>query len=294
VSHDHHHHAHNNLRLAFFLNLGFTILEIVGGIYVNSVSILSDALHDLGDSLSLGISWYLQRKSETAANRFYTFGYKRFSLLGALINSLILVGGSIFIINEAVQRFFVHEQPDAQGMIILALIGVAVNGYAAWKVSHGKSLNEKVISWHLIEDVLGWVAVLIVAVVLNFKYIPFLDPALSILITVFVLFNVIKRLRETFNIFLQGTPEGINAREIIEKISELDHVKSLHHTHIWSLEGESHVFTTHVLLCDIHEFSQMTGVKKQIRELLKPYHFSHFTVELELSEEDCSLKTIGN
>lgn len=284
-----HHHSRSNLKLAFFLNLAFTVLEIVGGLYVNSISILSDALHDLGDSVSLGISWYLQRKSERAANRFYTFGYKRFSLLGALINSLILIGGSIFIVNEAVGRFFEPEQANAQGMILLALIGVAVNGYAAWKLSYGKTLNEKVVSWHLLEDVLGWVAVLIVAVILNFKYIPYLDPALSILITLFVLFNVIKRLRETFQIFLQGSPEGINAEEIIEKIKSLEHVRSMHHTHVWSLEGESHVFTTHVLLCDIHDFRQMTEVKKQIRELLKPYHFSHFTVELELSEEDCSL-----
>ncbi|MEQ8517470.1 MAG: cation diffusion facilitator family transporter [Cytophagales bacterium] len=290
MSHSHSHkHENKNLKVAFFLNLAFTFLELIGGFYVNSVSILSDALHDLGDSLSLGISWYLQRKSKSEADRFFTFGYSRFSLLGALINSVILIAGSIFIINEAIARFFEPQEANAQGMIILAIIGVAVNGYAAWKLSHGKSLNEKVVSWHLIEDVLGWTAVLIVAIVLNFKYIPYLDPALSILITLFVLFNVVKRLRQTFLIFLQGTPKEINADEIIYKIKSLDKVKSLHHTHIWSLEGESHVITTHVMLRDIHEFKEMAEVKKKIREILKPYNFSHFTIELELSEEDCSL-----
>ncbi len=288
-----HHHLHKhdnkNLKVAFFLNLAFTFIELAGGFYVNSVSILSDALHDLGDSLSLGISWYLQKKSKGGADRFFTFGYARFSLLGALINSAILIAGSIFIINEAIGRFFDPQVADAQGMIILAIIGVLVNGYAAWKLSHGKSLNEKVISWHLIEDVLGWTAVLIVAIVLNFKYIPFLDPALSILITLFVLFNVLKRLRQTFLIFLQGTPMGIDADEILNKIKSIDRVKSLHHTHIWSLEGESHVFTSHVMLRNIHEFNQMAEVKKQIRDILKPYNFSHFTIEMELNEEDCSL-----
>ncbi len=133
-------------------------------------------------------------------------------------------------------------------MIVFAIIGVAVNGYAAWKLSKGKSLNERVVSWHLVEDVLGWIAVLIVAIVLLFTDINYLDPALSLLITLYILWNVVMRLRETLMIFLQAVPSGINIEAIKDRILQLPHVHSLHHTHVWSLEGEHHVFTTHIKL----------------------------------------------
>src|SRR5690606_7238014 len=152
-----HNPSGKNLKLAFFLNLGFTIFEIIGGFYVNSVAIISDALHDLGDSLSLGTAWYLQKKSHQGKDSRFSFGYKRFSLLGALINSLVLIGGSIFVIYQAVLRIIEPEASDAQGMIIFAIVGVAVNGFAAYKLSGGTSMNEKVVSWHLLEDVLGWI-----------------------------------------------------------------------------------------------------------------------------------------
>lgn len=160
MGHHHHHTSSDNLRFAFFLNLGFTVLEFIGGLYVNSIAIISDAVHDLGDSLSLGTSWYLERKSKKGPNTQFSYGYGRFSLLGALINSLVLIGGSIYVVYEAVGRILEPEYSDAQGMMVFAIIGVVVNGYAAWKVSKGKTMNEKVVSWHLLEDVLGWVAVL--------------------------------------------------------------------------------------------------------------------------------------
>lgn len=276
--------------MAFWLNLGFTILEIFGGLYTNSVAILSDALHDLGDSLSLGTAWYLERKSHQGADKKYTFGYRRFSLLGALINSVVLILGSIFVIREAVGRFMEPEASDAQGMIVFAVIGVTVNGYAAWRLSSGRTLNERVVSWHLLEDVLGWVAVLIVAIVLLFEEINYLDPALSLLLTLYILYNVIQRLRQTMHIFLQGTPDELQPAEIEERILEVEHVHSLHHTHVWSLEGESHVFTTHLKLKEIHSFDQILEVKKRVKEILKEYPFSHYTVETELDEETCELK----
>ncbi len=291
MSHDHHHHDHanENLRLAFFLNLGFTILEIFGGLWVNSVAILSDALHDLGDSFSLGLSWYLNKKAKQGADKTYSFGYRRFSLLGALVNSLVLVGGSIYIITEAVGRILEPEHSDALGMVVFAIIGVAVNGYAAWKVSSGKTLNERVVSWHLLEDVLGWVAVLIVAIVLLFKDIHYLDPALSLAITLYVLWNVVKRLKETLHLFLQGVPYDIKAEEVEAKILAVANVQSLHHTHIWSLEGENHVFTTHVRLQNIDTFEQILTAKAAIKAVLKEYPFSHYTVETELDRESCEL-----
>lgn len=286
-------HSHNktgkNLKIAFFLNLGFTIIEIFGGLYVNSVAIVSDAIHDLGDSFSIGIAWYLEKKSQKQADKKYSFGYARFSLLGAIINSLVLIAGSIFIINEAVGRILDPESSNASGMLILALVGVAVNGYAAWKLSSGKSINEKVVSWHLIEDVLGWVAVLIVAVILNFKEINYLDPALSLLITIYILWNVIKRLRQSVFIFLQRTPYGIDANEIENRILKIDHVDSIHQTHIWSLEGQNHVYTTHVKLKGIESFSQIIEIKEKLKDILNEYPFKDYTIETELDKETCPL-----
>jgi cobalt-zinc-cadmium efflux system protein len=289
MGHDHHHGSSKNLKFAFFLNAAFTVFELIGGFYVNSVAIISDAVHDLGDTISLGSSWYLQNKSRQGRNDKFSFGYKRFSLLGALINSLVLIGGSIYVISEAVSRLITPEYSDAGGMLIFAIVGVAVNGIAAWKLSKGASMNEKVVSWHLIEDVLGWVAVLIVAIVLHFYDTPYLDPALSLLITLFILYNVFKRLKETLFIFLQGVPKDINLNEIEKKLQAIPHIASLHHMHVWSLEGTDHVFTTHIKLEDINKFEQLLDVKRQVKNVLKEYHFDHYTIETELDKESCDL-----
>jgi cobalt-zinc-cadmium efflux system protein len=294
MGHDHSHSTSGkNLKLAFFLNLAFTILEFIGGLYVNSVAIVSDAVHDLGDSLSLGTSWYLDKKSKEKSSSNFSFGYRRFSLLGALINSLVLIGGSIYVIYEAVGRLLEPEHSDAQGMIIFALIGISVNGYAAYKLSGGKTLNEKVVSWHLLEDVLGWVAVLIVAVILSFRDNHYLDPALSLFITLYILYNVFKRLKETLFIFLQGVPKEIDLNEIESRLLNITNVASLHHTHIWSLEGEHHVFTAHVKLKNITEFSEILKVKEEVKKTLKEYDFEHYTVETELDSETCDLDNSG-
>ena len=289
-SHDHDHHQGNgNIKLAFFMNFGFTILEFFGGMYVNSIAIISDALHDLGDSLSLGLAWYLDSKSKQGADKSFTFGYTRFSLLGALVNSLVLVAGSIFVINEAVGRILEPEHSDAQGMIIFAIIGVLVNGYAAWKVSSGKTLNERVISWHLLEDVLGWAGVLVVSIILLFKDIHYLDPALSLFITAYILWNVLKRLKDTLYLFLQGSPEGIDVEELQQEFLQLDKVADTRHVHLWSLDGETHVFTAHILLENTDSYQDILNLKKQIRKILEPYRFSHSTIEVELDEETSSL-----
>lgn len=289
MSHQHH-HSGKNLKLAFWLNLFFTIFEFIGGLYVNSVAIISDAIHDLGDSLSLGLSWYLDHKSKQGANSTFSFGYARFSLLGALINSLVLIGGSVFVIREAVKRLVEPELSNATGMLAFALIGVAVNGYAAWKLSSGQSMNERVVSWHLLEDVLGWVAVLIAAIVLQFYQTPYLDPALSLFITAYILWNVIRRLRETLMLFLQGAPRDVNLQALEGKLLSIPNVDSLHHTHIWSLDGERHVFTTHVKLKEIEGLPNLLEIKHRMKAALKPYGFAHYTIEVELSAEDCGLE----
>lgn len=293
MGHDHHHHhdhtSGSNLKLAFFLNAAFTVFELIGGFYVNSVAIISDAIHDLGDTLSLGTSWYLQNKSKQERDAKFSFGYKRFSLLGALINSIVLIAGSIYVISEAISRLIEPEYSDAGGMLIFAIVGVAVNGFAAWKLSKGTSMNEKVVSWHLIEDVLGWIAVLFVAIILHFYETPYLDPALSLLITLFILWNVYKRLKETLFIFLQGVPREINLKEIELKLEALPNIASLHHMHVWSLEGTDHVFTTHIKLKNIKSFQQLLNVKRDVKNVLQGYNFDHYTIETELDKESCDL-----
>ncbi|MEX0995368.1 MAG: cation diffusion facilitator family transporter [Balneolaceae bacterium] len=292
MSHSHNHdqhHGQGNIKLAFFMNFGFTILEFFGGLYVNSIAIISDALHDLGDSLSLGLAWYLDSKSKKRADNSFTFGYTRFSLLGALVNSLVLIAGSIFVINEAVGRILEPEHSDAQGMLIFAIIGVLVNGYAAWKVSSGKTLNEKVISWHLLEDVLGWAGVLVVSIILLFKDIHYLDPALSLFITAYILWNVLKRLKDTLYLFLQGTPKDIDIVELQKEFRQLDKVTDTRHVHLWSLDGEKHVFTAHIVLKNTDSYQDILNLKKQIRKIIEPYRFSHSTIEVELDEESSTL-----
>ena len=288
--HDHHHHhSSNNIKVAFFLNFAFTILEIIGGLYVNSIAIISDAIHDLGDTISLGTSWYLEEKSYKKSNKKFSFGYKRFSLLGALINSIILIIGSLYVITEAVGRILEPEHTDAKGMIFFAVIGVLVNGYAAWKLSSGKTMNEKVASWHLVEDVLGWVAVLVVGIILNFKDIHYLDPALSLLITIYILWNVFIRLKQTLFIFLQGVPEDLDINEIESKILNIDFVNSIHHMHVWSLEGEHNVFTAHIKIDDNSNLNNFKKVKFDVKDILKEYKFEHYTVEVEFNDENCDL-----
>lgn len=295
-SHHHHHHhdSGKNLKIAFFLNLAFTVFEIIGGIFTNSIAIISDAIHDLGDSLSLGTAWYLDHKSKQGKNHKYSFGYARFSLLGALINSLVLIAGSVYVINEAIKRISHPEVSDAKGMLIFALFGIAVNGFAAWKMSHGKSLNEKVVSWHLIEDVLGWVAILIGAVILNFKEVPYLDPAMSLLITAYILWGVIGRLKETLFVFLQGVPKEIDLLQIEKELLGINGVNSLHHTHIWSLEGEHHVFSTHLKLEKVASFDEIKSIKQSSKIVLEPYAFKHVTIETELEDEECMLSNEDN
>ena len=210
-SHGHHHHhdVSDSQRIgwAFWLNFVFTIIEFIGGWLTNSVAIMADAVHDLGDSLSIGLAWYLSKVGHKQADDEYTYGYKRLSLLGAMINGLILVVGSVWVLSEAIPRLWDPEMPVTEGMIGLAILGIAVNGSAAYKLSGGSSMNEKVLNWHLLEDVLGWVAVLIVGIVLHFVHWPILDPLLSVLFTLFILFNVVRYVIDTTKLFLQGNPD---------------------------------------------------------------------------------------
>ncbi|MEJ2049264.1 MAG: cation diffusion facilitator family transporter [Calditrichota bacterium] len=278
-----------NIRIVFILNLLFTAIEIIGGFLTNSMAILSDALHDLGDSFALGITLILDKLSHRVSDEKYSYGYQRFNLLAALINTIILVIGSIFIFSEAIPRLSHPEHSNAQGMVIFAIIGIVVNGAAALRLRGSKSQNTKIIAWHLLEDVLGWTAVLIVAFVLLFKDVHILDPLLSILITVYVLYNVLKNLKKTLSLFMQGVPEDIEIKKLEENILNQPRVKSVHHTHIWSLDGENHVLTTHVVVYKNTTRIQISQIKKSIMALISGHHFEHTTIEIEYEDENCNM-----
>ena len=286
-----HNHDHESpsqrIGWAFFLNFGFTIVEFIGGWLTNSTAIMADAVHDLGDSLSIGLAWILSNIAHRQSNDTYSYGYQRFSLLGALVNGAVLIGGSIWVLSEAIPRLSNPEMPHAQGMIVLALFGIAVNGFAAYKLSRGKSLNERVLNWHLLEDVLGWVAVLLVAVVLTFVHLPVLDPLLSIGFTLFILFNVTKTIIDTVKVFLQATPDTKVRQDIINDLKSLENIKSVHHVHVWSLDGANHVLTAHLELEQAIDNLAQKAVKQDIARVLQRYNLSHTTIELELPDEDC-------
>lgn len=285
-SHDNH-SGMKNIKTAFLLNISFTILEIIGGILTNSIAILSDALHDLGDSLSLGLSLYLEKVSQRKRDNRFSFGYRRFSLLAALINSIVLIVGSFIIISEAIPRVFNPETVHIKGMFALSIFGILVNSLAAWRVNSGKSMNERVITWHFLEDVFGWIAILIISLVMLKWDIPILDPILSILITVFILWNVAKRLKETAVIFLQAIPPGIEVDKLEACISDLDKVISTHDTHVWSMDGEYTVMSTHIVVSDSLPHSEYLHVKNSVKECCKDVGIHHITVEIERGDEDC-------
>lgn len=289
MPHHNHHHDVSSQRIGvvFFLNFIFTIIEFIGGVLTNSTAIMADAVHDLGDTLSIGMAWLLNKLSKKNPTQNFTYGFHRFSLLGALLNGMVLIIGSMWVLSEAIPKLFEPEMPHTLGMFWLAILGVSVNGYAAWKISGGKTLNEKILNWHLLEDVLGWVSVLIVSVLLMFFNWPILDPLLSILFTLFILFNVIKNTSVTIKIFLQSSPDGEILQTIQDKLTALKHVKAIHYLHLWSLDGERHVLSAHLELADMISADEQLELKKKIQSELIEFSLVNTTIEFEMPNEVC-------
>jgi cobalt-zinc-cadmium efflux system protein len=289
TQHQHGFETTRNLRVAFFLNLGFTLLEIVGGLWTNSIAILSDALHDLGDSISLGLAWYFHNVAQRAPDADFSYGYRRFSMLGAFMNTVILIAGGLWVLANAIPRLMNPETANAPGMIAFSLVGIVVNGAAAYRLRGSQSLNAQVAGWHLLEDVLGWVAVLVVSVILLFTDWYILDPILSILITLYILFNVVGKLKQTGRLFLQATPENIHLPSLERRMLATEPVQAVHHTHIWSLDGEHHVLTTHVVVPPETSKESASRLKRDLAEQLKTEEIEHMTIEIEFGEDDCRL-----
>ncbi len=287
ANHDHHHHSDSseNLKVAFFLNIGFTVLEIIGGFWTNSIAILTDSVHDLGDSLSLGLAWYFDRLSKRERTSFHTYGYRRFRLLGGFVTGLVLLAGLGFVLYHAIGRLSDPAEVKASGMIGLAILGVAFNGAAVLRVKKGTSLTEKIVSWHLLEDTLGWLAVLIGAGIMVVWDVPIVDPILSIGISLFVLWNVARNMKKVLAVLLQTTPEQFDVDEFERLALDVEGVESLHHIHSWSIDGESHVLSAHIVLKEGVKDSR--AVKASVRELIDTEAFQHITLETEYQSETC-------
>lgn len=291
--HDHASEAERRIGFVFFLNLAFTLIEAAGGIWTNSMAVVSDALHDFGDCLALGLGWHFQRVSRRAGDELYTFGYRRFSLLSALVMSILLLGGGVVVLVKAVPRLLHPEATNETGMLILAGVGIAANGIAALRMHGGRSLGERLVTWHLLEDVLSWVAVLVTALVMMFFDLPILDPILSIAITAFVFWNVAKRLRETLGILLQRVPAGITLAEVEDAIRGVPGVCDVHHVHVWSQDGEHHVLTGHVVMAEMGDYTQVAGLRRRVKDELRQFGIGHSTLELESRDGPCCEDEVG-
>ena len=271
-----------NILVAFILNLAFSIFEFVGGTLTNSVAIISDSIHDIGDSLSIGISYFLEKKSKKKPDEKYTYGYVRYSVIGSIITTTILLVGSVLIIYNAIKRLIKPVEINYNGMIIFAVIGVAVNFIAAYFTKEGHSLNQKSVNLHMLEDVLGWIVVFIGAIIMKFTDISLIDPILSVLVAVFILTNALKNLKEIIDIFLEKTPNSVSVNEIKEHLLKINDIKDIHHIHIWSIDGYSNYATMHVVIN-----GESSNIKNKIREELKEHGISHVTIELETENEVC-------
>jgi cobalt-zinc-cadmium efflux system protein len=286
MAHSHSHDKTENISWAILLNLSFAVIEVMGGLFTNSLTILSDALHDFGDSLVLILAWVAEKKAAQKPDAKRTFGYKRLSLAAAVFTSVVLVTGSLFILSRAIPRLIDPQPVHTQGMIVLAIAGIFFNSLGFLKLKRGESANEKALTWHLLEDVLGWVVVLIGSIVMFFWDQPIIDPIMTIGYSLFIIWGVIKNLKESLNILMQGVPSHIDVAHIKQGLLKLKDVVDVHDIHVWSLDGETDVFTGHVVVKDA-AMKRPEAMKAEVKDELGNHHIEHSTVELE-SESACS------
>ena len=277
--------SEKNILIAFLLNLFFAVFEFVGGILTGSVAILSDALHDIGDALSIGLAFIFEKKSKRHPDEVYTYGYGRYSVIGGLITTIVLIIGSVLVITQAAGRLINPVEINYDGMIIFALMGVSVNFAAAYTTRHGDSLNQKAVNLHMLEDVLGWITVLVGAIVMRFTDLYIIDPLMSVAVAVFILINAMKNIKAVVEIFLEKTPDDISIEEIKNHLLAIEGVADVHHIHIRSFDGHNHYATMHI----VTDQGPHT-IKDAVRKELKDHGIVHATIETESSSEVCHEK----
>ena len=268
--------------IAFFLNLSYAIIEFIAGGIFGSSAVLADSVHDLGDAIAIGISAFLESISNREEDSHYTLGYKRFSLLGAMVTAVILMTGSVLVILENITKIF-HPQPvNDEGILWLGIIAVSINVLASLVIRKGQTKNESILSLHFLEDTLGWVAVILMAIVLRFTDWYILDPLLSIAISFFILSKALPRFWSTLKIFLDAVPEGVDIQKIKTDLAELDHVASINQLNLWTMDGLEKNAIVHVCL---KEMEHMETCKESIRIFLKDCGFQNITIEVDVDLE---------
>jgi cobalt-zinc-cadmium efflux system protein len=294
MGHHHHHHAGHhhgestalrNIRFVLFLNLGFAAFELLGGWYFNSVAVIADAIHDLGDAATLGLALVLERFANRAATQKFSYGFRRLSLLSAVATAVVLVVGATLVAVHAVGRLAEPSAPVPEGMMLMAVIGLAVNGYAAWLLLRGRTMNEKVLSWHLLEDVAGWFVVFIAGAVIYAGGPVWIDPAISLLLCGVIIFGVFRTFTESLGLFLQAAPAGVPMDNIKSEIATLSGIDDVHDMHCWSLDGERHVMSLHLSMSEQTTLQQAQSTKSSVRQLLQKYGKFHTTIETEIGGE---------
>ena len=266
-----------NILIAFILNISFSIFELFGGFITGSVAIISDSIHDFGDAISIGISYFLEKKSKKKANKKYTYGYVRYSVLGGVITTTILLVGSLLVIYNAITRLFNPVDINYKGMIIFAIIGVILNFIAAYVTREGESINQKSVNLHMLEDVLGWIVVLVGAIIMNFTDIKILDPIMSIGVALFILIHSLKNLSKVLDLFLEKTPSNVDIDKLEKDLLKIKGVDDIHHIHVWSIDGYNNYATMHI----VSTSKDMKRIKEEIREELEEYNICHSILETE-------------
>ena len=271
-----------NILIAFILNLCFSVFEFVGGLITGSVAITADAVHDIGDAISIGTSLILEKKSKKQPDETYTYGYSRLSVLGGFITVCVLLAGSVGVIYGSIQKLITPHPINYEGMILFSIVGIVVNFLAAYFTHGGHSFNQKAVNLHMLEDVLGWCVVLVGAVVMKFTDIYIIDPIMSVGVAVFILINAFKSLKDIYDLFMEKIPQGINIKEIKSHIMEIDGIIDVHHIHIRTIDGDKIYATMHIVSDE-----EGASVKGKVRNELSHFGITHTTLETEKSDEKC-------
>lgn len=284
MAHNHSHlqnHNHSegvsNVTLAFLLNFGFSILELVGGIITGSTAILSDAVHDFGDSIALALSFVFEKVGKRRANEKYTYGYKRISLIGAFINIIVLSVGTIFVFSEALQSLVNPMPVKAEGMLLLSFIGIAINGASVFRMKGSKKILDKTVMMHLMEDLLGWIAVLVVSIVIYFTNWYILDPILSLGICIIIGRNIYVNLKTAILIIMQRVPDEDLYEEIKEHLMEMNEIEKIEKLNMWTMDGEMHVVTASIKTL---ENTDKNYVLNKVKEMLNNEGINESTIEV--------------
>ena len=264
--------------LVFLLNSVFAMIEFISGGIFHSSAVLADAVHDTGDALAIGLSALLESISNREEDSCYTLGYKRFSLLGALVTAVILMTGSMMVLLENISKLFHPKVVNSQGMLWIGVIAIVINVIASLIVEKGKTKNESILSLHFLEDTLGWLAVILMAIILRFTDWYILDPLLSLAISLFILSKAIPRFWSTLKIFLDAVPEGVDIQKIRSDLEQLDHVASVNQLNLWTMDGLEKNAIIHVCL---EHVKHMEVCKESIRDLLKDCGFQNVTIEVD-------------